>query len=384
MSIIGSTGSIGRQALEVVRCHPEQFKVVALAARRSVEELTRQVVEFSPRLVAVEDDQQGKILKEQLSSLGVQVVTGRNAAVEAASLEDADVILVASSGLSGLRPAVAAAASGKLLAIANKECIVCVGPELLRQAAAYGTKVVPVDSEHSAIFQCLGGSLVPGKDVDSIILTCSGGPFWNVPESELESVGPQEVLRHPSWRMGPKITVDSATLMNKGFEVIEASVLFGLAPDRIKVVIHPESVVHSMVIYRDGSALAQLGWPDMRVPIQLALSFPERLDSPVEKFDPARASRLSFFEPSFEKFPCLKMGYEVLRLEESYRTVLVAADEMAVELFLAGRLAFKHIPVVISKVMERHVPVPMITELSLVEEIAEWAKMAAAEEAERL
>ncbi|MGB9866923.1 MAG: 1-deoxy-D-xylulose-5-phosphate reductoisomerase [Bacillota bacterium] len=384
MSVVGSTGSIGRQALDVVRRHSDRFKVVALAARRSVEELVRQALEFRPHLVCVEDEEQAKLVEGQLADARIRVVAGPGAAVEAALIEEADVVLLASSGLSGLRPAVAAVTRGKVLALANKESIVCMGTELLRKAAAYGTRIVPVDSEHSAVFQCLGGSLVPGKEVDGIILTCSGGPFWNVPQSELESVGAREVLRHPVWRMGPKITVDSATLMNKGFEVIEASVLFGLSADRIRVVIHPESIVHAMVLHRDGSALAQLGWPDMRVPIQLALSYPEKLEGPAERFDPVRVSILRFFEPNFEKFPCLKMGFDVLGLPDSYRTVLVAADEVAVELFLAGQLSFKGIPEVIARVMDRHVPSWRVTELDQVEEIAQWAKKAAAEEAARL
>lgn len=382
VAIVGSTGSIGRRALDVVRWHRDKFEVVALAAARSVEVLASQVVEFRPKVVALRDAEKAKLLEQLMLGADTRVLSGGEGIREVAAAEGADVVIVAPSGISGVQPAWTAAGTGKLVGLANKESLVCLGENILSRARQAGTTIVPVDSEHSAIFQCFGGSLTPPRELDHIELTCSGGPLKDVDGSRLREVSPEEVLRHPTWEMGPKITVDSATLMNKAFEIIEASVLFGVPAERVKVVIHPQSIVHSMVVFKDGSALAQLGWPDMRIPIQYAMSYPDRLESPGKKFGPAIAEKLTFFEPDIERFPCLGFGYEASKLAPSYRTVLVAADEVAVELFLNRRIRFTDIPRLVRRVFEKHQPA-RVESLEDVIEVAEWAQRVTHEEAQR-
>jgi len=338
--ILGSTGSIGVNALEVLRAFPKEFKVVGLVAGRNRELLLKQAEEFSPQGVALFS---GELPKD----LPFKTFTGLNGIRELIESLDFDVCLAAISGSSGILPTYWAAKKGGRLALANKEALVCAG-KFVKEVAG---EIIPVDSEHSAIFQCLNGERP--EDVDEIILTASGGPFRE--RRELETVTPQEALNHPNWRMGKKVTIDSATLMNKGLEVIEAYHLFNLPPERIKVVIHPQSIVHSLVRFRDGSLISQMGAPDMKIPIAYALSYPERL--PLSRYFNGLnlnlyGLSLQFEEPDVKRFPCLSLAYRALELGYPYPIILNAADEVAVELFLRGEIKFTQIPLLIERVME--------------------------------
>ncbi|MFQ5442294.1 MAG: 1-deoxy-D-xylulose-5-phosphate reductoisomerase [Thermodesulfobacteriota bacterium] len=337
LSILGSTGSIGQSTLEIVRRHPERFSVAAIAAGNNTDTVKRQYEEFSPACVSVLTEEAAESLS---ADLGIEVGFGVEGAVRVASGVDSDMVVSAISGAAGLVPTVAAVKSGKDIALANKETLVMAGPIIMEEVKKNGVRLLPVDSEHSAVFQALKGHKT--EDVKRIILTASGGPFLDRPAATLDRVTPEEALNHPKWTMGRKITVDSATLMNKGLEVIEARWLFGVPAEKISVCIHPQSIVHSMVEYNDGSIMAQMGSPDMKGPIAYALSYPERID-PGSMPLGLDGLKLEFFEPDAEKFPCLALAYRALKKGGTAPAVLNAADEVAVEMFLRGAVRFTDI-----------------------------------------
>jgi 1-deoxy-D-xylulose-5-phosphate reductoisomerase len=357
LSILGCTGSIGVQALDVVARSPERFQVVGLAAGRNVERLAEQVRAFRPRLVSVTDAAAAGELRERLGPYAPEVLVGDAGAVAVATLTEADLVLAAISGGAGLRSTAAAVEAGKPVGLANKESLVLAGELLTARAAARGVPLLPVDSEHSAIFQSLAGH--NRDEVRRIVLTASGGPLRALPADRLASVTPEEALRHPNWSMGAKITIDSATLMNKGLEVIEARWLFDLPASQIDILVHPESVVHSMVEYVDGQVVAQLGISDMRGPISYALAHPDRLPLDLERLDLARIGRLTFEAPDPERFPAYTLAYRALEMGGTAPAVLSGADEAAVEAFLAGRCPFTAIARVCADVLESHRPSPV-------------------------
>lgn len=372
LAILGSTGSIGQSALEVVAAHRERFPVVSLAAARSVEELARQAALFQPQILAVLDEGAARKLKTLLpAGLKAKVVHGPQGYLEAAAGCGADMVLSAMVGAAGLLPTYAAIKAGIDVALANKETLVAGGELVMAAAAQSGSAIIPVDSEHSAIFQSLMGNDPAG--VRRLWLTASGGPFRSFSKEQLAGVTPEMALAHPNWSMGPKITVDSATMMNKGLEVIEAHWLFDRGYDEIKVVIHPQSVVHSLVEYVDGSFLAQLGLPDMKTPIAFALAHPQRLALEAPRLDLAQVARLSFEEPDLERFPALGLAYAAGREGGNAPAVLNAANEVAVGLFLAGRLAFEHITACVRTVLERHHTRPLES-VAAVLEADRWAR----------
>ncbi|OQX28453.1 MAG: 1-deoxy-D-xylulose-5-phosphate reductoisomerase [Desulfobacteraceae bacterium IS3] len=351
LSILGSTGSIGRNTLSIVKMFPERFAVKALAAKESVALLAEQIVQFSPEIAVVFDEQRAAELKKRLPATShVEILYGEEG-YETAAIQG-DMVVTAVSGAAGLLPTLAAIDAGKDIALANKETLVMAGEIVMKRAAEKGIKILPVDSEHSAIFQCLAGQRK--EDMDKILLTASGGPFLNRPKQEFADIKPEDALRHPTWQMGKKITIDSATLMNKGLEVIEAKWLFNVSQDRIEVVVHPQSIIHSMVAYKDGSLIAQLGIPDMKGAIAYALSWPERLPlkQPVPDF--ANMTGLTFQKPDTNKFPCLKLAFKACEQGGTLPAVLNAANEVAVYAFLNRRISFPDIPAMIEKVMERH------------------------------
>jgi 1-deoxy-D-xylulose-5-phosphate reductoisomerase len=338
--VLGSTGSIGEQTLDVAGRFPERFRVRALAAGRSVAKLAAQVERFRPERVAVADASTAAALREALGAHRVEILHGETG-LEAVGGHPADVVVAALVGAVGLRPTLAALRAGRRVALANKEVLVMAGALVGREAQRSGAELLPVDSEHSAIFQALAGQR--REDVARIVLTASGGPFRTWSAERIAAATREEALRHPNWSMGPKITIDSATLMNKGLEVIEARWLFDLPPEKVAVVVHPESIVHSLVEFVDGSVLAQLGLPDMRGPIALALSWPERLPLELPRLDLARQGQLRFEEPDLERFPCLSLAFEALRGGEAAPAALNAANEEAVAAFLDGRIPFPSI-----------------------------------------
>ena len=349
LSILGSTGSIGRSTLDVVAAHPDRFRVEALAAGgRDLPALVRQVRAFRPSLVAVRDPDAAAQLAREVGA-STRVLSGPGSIVDAARAGGADLVVCGLVGAAGLEPAYAAADAGKTLALANKEALVAGGALVTRRAAETGAAILPVDSEHNALHQCLRGEDM--GEVRRLWLTASGGPFREWSLDRLEGATPEQALRHPTWNMGPKVTVDSATLMNKGLEVIEARWLFGLGPDRIRVVVHPKSVVHSMVEFVDGSFKAQLGVTDMRHPIQYALTWPERIPSSLPPFDPVAAGPLEFLEPDMARFPCLGLAYQALEAGGGAPAVLNAANESAVEAFLAGKIGFLEIARLVERVL---------------------------------
>jgi 1-deoxy-D-xylulose-5-phosphate reductoisomerase len=342
VGIFGSTGSVGQNALRVVEALPEAFEVAVLAASRSVAELAAQAVRFRPAVVAIAVPALEAELKAALPpGLRERVVSGPEGLAEAAGRRDVDVVLNAITGAAGLPVSLAATAAGKRLALANKESMVAAGALLVSQAARTGAEIVPVDSEHSALHQALKSGRA--HEVRELVLTASGGPFRSRSRESLASVTRAEALAHPTWRMGPKISVDSATLMNKALEVVEARWLFDTPAEKIRVVIHPQSIVHSMVVFRDGSVVAQMGPPDMRLPIQYALSYPDRLFSDRPAFDAKSFNGLTFEEPDLDRFPSLELGFRAAKSGGLLGTVLNAANERAVELFLAGEIAFPEI-----------------------------------------
>lgn len=354
VAVLGSTGSIGCQALDVVERLPGDLQVVALAAGKDHRTLEAQARKFRPSLVTLADPESALELERRLSGTGIEVAGGPEAATYAASHPEADLVLMAIVGSAGIAPSMAALQAGKLLALAGKETLVAAGALVTAAARDSGATIVPVDSEHSAIFQCLGASASEPSQLARLVLTASGGPFRSWDRGRLEDVTPEMALRHPNWSMGHKVTVDSATLMNKGLEVIEAHWLFGVDYPGIEVVIHPQSIVHSMVEFADGAVIAHMSVPDMRIPIQYALSFPDRLPSPAPRLSLTEAPPLTFELPNPEAFPCLRYAYEAGREGGTAPVVLSAADEVAVELFLRGEIGFLDIPRLVHTVLEKH------------------------------
>jgi len=356
IAVLGSTGSIGRQALEVIAAFPDRFQVVALACHRSADQVVAQSRRFRPGLVAVVDPAAAERAAEELNGTGVDVASGPEGLLRCAALAEADVVLAAMTGIAGLPAVWEAVRAGKTVALANKEPLVVAGHLIMPEAKRAGARLVPVDSEHSAIFQLLLGQ--DRAAVTRVVLTASGGAFRELPAEALETVTPAQALAHPTWQMGPKVTVDSATLMNKGLEIIEAHWLFGLRPDQIEVILHPESIVHSLVEFGDGSVLAQLANPDMRLPIQFALSYPERLPRPEPPVDLARLGALNFAPLSATRWPCVRLAREALAAGGTAPAVLNAADEVAVSWFLEGRIRFTEIPGIIERALARHAARP--------------------------
>ncbi len=367
--ILGSTGSIGSQALEVIAMHPESYEVLALAAWNEHEALLEQIKVFRPRYALLSEAQACSELKRQAPA-GVDILCGTEQMESLASLPEADVVLVALSGAVGIKPTLAAIRQGARVALANKETLVAAGDVVMREVRQRQTELIPVDSEHSAIFQCIRDE---GRFLENIWLTASGGPFFSSTVEELEAVTPELALCHPNWAMGPKITIDSATLMNKGLEVIEAHHLFQLGYDKIKVVVQRESVIHSMTEFVDGSFLAHLGAADMRIPIQYAFSYPERQVSPARHLDFRTLGTLQFARPDTERFPALALAFEAGRAGGTMPAVLNAANEIAVGLFMEGRLGFTGIPALVRNVMDRH-SIEKADSLESVLEADAWAR----------
>jgi 1-deoxy-D-xylulose-5-phosphate reductoisomerase len=352
LALLGSTGSIGEQTLAVVEAFPERFRVTAVAAGRNIDKLAEQVRRFEPELVSVADAQGAAALREQLGARAPRIEVGAEG-LAAVAEHPADLVVSGLVGALGLEPTLAAIRAGRDIALANKEVLVMAGALVLREVRAHGVSLLPVDSEHSAIFQALAGQR--REDVARLILTASGGPFRTWDEARMARATIEEALDHPNWDMGPKITVDSATLMNKGLEVIEARWLFDVSPDRVDVVVHPQSIVHSLVEFVDGSVLAQLGLPDMRVPIAVALAHPERLPLDLPRLDLPSLARFDFEPPDRKRFPCLDLAFEALRADEAAPAVLNAANEVAVAAFLAGSISFPAIAETNGAVLGSHV-----------------------------
>lgn len=350
IAILGSTGSIGTQALQVVEAHPGMFSVEVLTARRNVELLVEQARKFRPDSVVIADEDKYGEVREALEGTDVKVYAGVDAVAQVVTLPNVDLVLTAMVGYSGLRPTVEAVKAGKDIALANKETLVVAGDLVTRLVEEHRVAVLPVDSEHSAIFQCLAGERA--KSVEKLILTASGGPFRGKTREELRGVTPEQALRHPNWKMGAKVTIDSASMMNKGFEVMEARWLFGMPVERIGVVVHPQSVVHSMVQFTDGSIKAQLGVPDMRLPIQYALTYPERVEADFGRVDFGLCGQLTFEEPDRQTFRNLDLAYRAMERGGNAPCVLNAANEVAVEAFLQGRCSFTGMSELIGRTME--------------------------------
>lgn len=353
ISILGSTGSVGRQTLEVVRENRDKFEVVAISANRSVDLLLEQIIEFRPKFVAVYDEASALKLKSMIpSDIKIEVLSGMDGLKAISSLDEIDVLLTAIVGMIGLLPTLCAIKKGITIALANKETLVTAGSLVMSEAKKYGVDILPVDSEHSAIFQCLNGE--QGKNIDKLILTASGGPFRGKNKGELLHVTKNQALKHPNWSMGRKISIDSSTLMNKGLEVIEAKWLFDVDYKDIDVVVHPQSIVHSMVQFVDSSVMAQMGCPDMKLPIQYALSYPDRFENKFERLDFSKWSTLTFEKPDLDTFPCLKLAYESLKMGGTYSAVLNGANEVLVNEFLEDKIGFYDIPYYIEKSLQAH------------------------------
>lgn len=373
IAILGSTGSIGTQTLDIVRRDPN-MEVVSLSAHSNIDLLEEQIKEFRPQLVCVMKEEKAEELKKRLkrTSYEIDVVTGVEGLIEVATLNEAEIVVTAVVGMIGLLPTIRAIEAKKTIALANKETLVTAGELVMNLAKEHGVSILPVDSEHSAVFQCLRGN--KHGEIENIILTASGGPFREYTKEQLENVTVEQALNHPNWKMGSKITIDSATLMNKGLEVIEAKHLFDVAPEQIDVVVHKESIVHSMVEYVDGSTIAQLGMPDMRHPIGYALYYPERthLDC-ISKLKLAEIKNLSFEHPRKDVFPCLQYAYDALKVGGTMPAVLNAANEVVVEAFLNGKISFMEIPQIIHNVMEEHICISSPTLEQILESDA-WAR----------
>jgi len=372
LTVLGSTGSIGVSTLSIVGQFPDRFQAVALAAGKNLVKLKEQVLQFRPTIVSVASTDDARDLRAQLPDFRGEILCGAEGLLAVATHPDTEMVVAALVGASGLAPTLAAIRAQKTIALANKEALVISGELMTREAKKYGVQILPVDSEHNAIFQVLHGHR--RDQVKRIILTASGGPFLHRPVEDLATVRIEEALKHPTWKMGNKITIDSATLMNKGLEVIEARWLFDLSPEHISVIIHPQSIVHSMVEYVDGSVLAQLGIPDMAIPISYILAYPERLPlTHLPSLDLVAAQQLTFFPPDFGKFPCLRLAYEVLSRGDTYPAVLNATNEVAVEGFLTGQVQFTEIPDLNNRVLDAHSarPVRNLNELIAADE---WAR----------
>ena len=378
IALLGSTGSIGQQTLDIARCFPEQFQVVALAARSNVELLARQAQEFHPEFVACFADTPE--IEQAARAALPGVLIGEQGLLAVATHPDVDVVVAATSGLMGLRPTLAAIHAGKTIALANKETLVMAGHLVMQAARQHGVSMLPVDSEHSAIWQCLRGE--NAGEVRRLILTASGGPFRKSTPEEVRAVTVEQALAHPTWQMGPKITIDSATLMNKGLEMIEAHWLFDIPYERIDVVVHPESIIHSMIEFVDGSIKMQASLPSMHLPIQHALSYPARLDTAgtglVRELRWPEVARLNFEDLDMERFPCFKLARQAAQYGGTYPSVLVGADEEAVALFRAGQLSFPGIAQLIEAVLERHQPIAT-PDIPAILETTAWARQTARE-----
>lgn len=375
--ILGSSGSIGKSALEVIRGFPEKFEVIGLAVKNSISLLEQQIREFKPKYVAVYDNIACREIRKKLKN--IEILCGIEGICEIAKLNEADMVISAIVGAAGLLPTYEAVKAGKKIALANKESLVMAGPLIKYEAERSKAKIIPVDSEHSAVLQCINGCI--RTSIKKIWLTASGGPFRGKKTHEIENVSPKEALNHPKWKMGKRISIDSATLMNKGFEVIEAHYLFDIPVENIGVLIHPESIVHCLVEFVDGTYIAQMSNPDMKAPIAFALSIPERLPNIIEPINWSAKLQLQFELPDTNQFPCLNLAYEAVKTGGSMPAVLNAADEVAVEAFLSGKLKFNDIYKIIKKVMNAHsvLPVKSIDEIL---EADSWARKTAKKEIE--
>ena len=369
ISVLGSTGSIGRQSLDIIK--HLGLRVAALTAGTSVDRMASQCREFLPELAVMATPEAAAALQEQIKDLPIRVSFGEEGLIEAATMENADCVITAVVGMMGLKPTLAAIRSGKRIGLANKETLVCAGELVMAEAEKYGVEIIPVDSEHSAIFQCLMGSR-SSAEVKRLILTCSGGPFFGMDKTRLQSVSKADALRHPNWKMGPKITVDCATLMNKGLEVIEAMRLYRMPLEQVDVVIHRQSIVHSMVEFTDGAVMAQMGAPDMRLPIQLAMTYPERKECVVDPLDLLTCGPLTFVKPDVEAFPCLALAYECAKAGGTACPVMNGANEEAVALFLDDRIGFYDIYDLVKRAVDT---VPFIQNPTL-EQILEADRLA--------
>ena len=349
IAILGSTGSIGTQALKVIEEHPDLYEAYALTANNQVELLAEQARKFMPAAVVIANEAKYLQLKEMLADLPIQVYAGADALCEIVEAKPIDVVLASMVGYAGLRPTMNAIRAGKAIALANKETLVVAGELINALAQQYKTPILPVDSEHSAIFQCLE----PNNALEKVILTASGGPFRKFTMEQLQYVTKEQALKHPNWEMGAKITIDSATMMNKGFEVIEAKWLFGVRPDQIEVVVHPQSVIHSMVQYEDGAVKAQLGMPDMRLPIQYAFSYPQRIKASFDRLDFSKMTELTFEQPDTNRFRCLALAYEALHQGGNMACIVNAANEVVVSAFLKDRISFLRMSEVIEASMTK-------------------------------
>lgn len=350
LTILGSTGSIGTQALDVVT--KRGYEVVALTASTNVTEIERQIRQYKPKFAAMADEKAAAELKIAVADTDTKVLSGMEGVCECAALDEADTVLNSVVGIAGLRPTLCAIEKGKNIALANKETLVAGGELVMKKAKEKGVAILPVDSEHSAIFQCLQG-MNKKSELKSIILTASGGPFFGKTRQELKNVTVAQALKHPNWSMGAKITVDSATMMNKGLELIEAVWLFDIAPDRVDIVVHRESIIHSLIEYNDNSVIAQLGEPDMRIPIQYALTYPERFESPVKKLNLWEHPELTFYKPDYETFSCINLCREAITRGGLYPCIANGANEMANELFREGKIGFLQIADMVSLAMEK-------------------------------
>lgn len=372
IAILGSTGSIGVSTLDIVGRFPEKFRVVALAAGKNLTQLIAQIKSFQPLLVSLSQEADAKKLRQELPDFEGDIVWGADGLLATATHEDADMVMAALVGAIGLPPTLAAIRAGKDVALANKEALVVSGELMTREAVRHGVQLLPVDSEHNAVFQALHGH--KQERVKRIILTASGGPFLHRPAEDFQTIRIEEALQHPTWKMGNKITIDSATLMNKGLEVIEARWLFNLPPEQVSVIVHPQSIVHSLVEYVDGSVLAQLGIPDMRVPISYILAYPDRLPlTHLPQLNLAEAARLEFVEPDYDKFSCLGLAYTALERGGTCPAALNAANEVSVALFLSGRIAFTDIADINKRVLAAHAVQP-VKDLESVLEADGWAR----------
>ena len=376
ISILGSTGSVGTNVLRIVDAFPDRFKVVGLAAGHNVQRLAEQVARYRPQVVSVASPQDRTALARLVDISALEVGVGQEGMVEVATQRDAQAVVASAVGAVGLVPTYRALQAGKDVALANKETLVMAGELMLAQSRLKGGKLLAIDSEHCALHQCLHRRRK--EDVRRLLLTASGGPFRNRPRETFKSITPAEALAHPTWSMGRKITIDSATLMNKGLEVIEARWLFGIEAERIEILIHPQSVVHSMVEFIDGTVLAQLGVTDMRLPIQYALSYPERWEGAIPGMDFAKSARLDFEPPDHDRFPCLRLAYKALKAGGSAPAVLNAANEEAVAAFLAGQTGFTAIPECIQEVLEAH-PAERLADIGHVLATDAWARRRARE-----
>ena len=373
IAILGSTGSIGRSALSIIETHPDLFTISALAANTSVDLIEQQVRQFHPKLVALYDKNAAKLLQQRLSDLkSVEVMSGEMGISAVAKIEETELVLEAMGGSIGLLPTLEAIEAGKDLAFVNKEVLVMCGSLVQRAAKKHNVKLLPVDSEISAIFQCLPNPFEKDK-IHKLILTASGGPFRKTSSDELKDITPEQALKHPNWKMGNKVTIDSATMMNKGLEVIEAKYFFELELKEIEIVVHAESIIHSMVEFVDGSMLAQLGTPDMRLPIQYALTYPDRLENPADRLDFSQIHQFNFEPPDFKRFPCLDLAYTAAEIGGTLPIVLSSSDEVVVDAFLNRQIGFMDIPTIIRRAMDLH-DVIYEAELDQILEVNRWTR----------